>query len=129
MQPACTCGPTCPREGQVGRKGTVWSPAGLPHHPHSLADDPCRRHPTPSPPTLTQTAEEANSHRTGTADRNAGISNVAYHNFTSTVGAGVLALPAVMAALGWGAGAVTLFLSWFISWMTYVFLVRVSCVE
>jgi Transmembrane amino acid transporter protein len=51
---------------------------------------------------------------------------VAYHNFTSMVGAGVLALPSVMAGLGWGFGTVALFLSWFISWMTFVFLVKVG---
>lgn len=40
------------------------------------------------------------------------------------VGAGVLALPAVMAALGWGAGSVALVASWFLSLQTFIFLVR-----
>lgn len=81
--------------------------------------------PTPPPSNPHQTQEEADSHRSGTSVRNAKISNVAYHNFTAMVGAGVLALPAVMAGLGWGFGTVALFLSWFISWITFVFLVQV----
>jgi len=77
----------------------------------------------------TQTPAEADSHRAGTSAREAKVTNVAFHNFCSMVGAGVLALPSVVAALGWGAGAVALFLSWFISWITFVFLVRLHEIE
>ena len=36
----------------------------------------------------------------------------------------MLALPAVLAALGWGFGSVALFLSWAVSLVTFIFLVR-----
>jgi amino acid permease len=50
--------------------------------------------------------------------------HVSFHNFTAMVGAGVLALPSVLAALGWAGGVSALVLSWAISFVTFIFLVK-----
>jgi hypothetical protein len=50
--------------------------------------------------------------------------DAAYHSITGMVGAGVLGLPAAVAPLGWAGGMVVLFVTFWISWYTYILLVN-----